>query len=62
MAEGAELKRIIEMFDPLGRPVTDPAQASRTITSYYDSKGRLVKRVLGKAMIMHLGGTGDDHD
>ncbi len=33
-------------------PVTDPSQASRTITSYYDKDGKLVKRVLGKAMIM----------
>jgi YD repeat-containing protein len=51
LAEGAELKKIVEMFDPLGRPVTDPSHASRIITSYYDGEGRLVRRVLGKAMI-----------
>jgi YD repeat-containing protein len=52
LAERAELKKVIEMFDPFGRPVTDPSQASRTITSYYDKEGKLVKRVLGKAMIL----------
>jgi hypothetical protein len=52
LAEGAELKKVVEMFDPFGRPVTDPSQASRTITSYYNMDGKLVKRVLGKAMIL----------
>ncbi len=52
LAEGAELKKVVEMFDPFGRPVTDPSRASRTITSYYDGDGKLVKRELGKAMIM----------
>lgn len=52
LAEGAELKKVVEMFDPFGRLVTDPSQASRTITSYYNVEGKLVKRVLGKAIIM----------
>lgn len=40
------------MYDPFGKEVTDPSLASRTITSYYDREGRLVKRVLGKAVIL----------
>jgi len=54
LAEGAELKKVVEMFDPSGRPVTDPRQAARTITSYYDKDGKLVKRVLGKVLIARL--------
>lgn len=40
------------MFDPLGREVSDPSQASRVVTSYYDDEGRLVRKVLGKAVIV----------
>jgi YD repeat-containing protein len=52
LAEGEELRKVVEMYDPLGRAVSDPAQASRVVTSYYDSEGRLVRRVLGKAVIV----------
>ena len=51
MAEG-ELRKVVAMFDPLGREVSDPSQASRVVTSFYDSEGRLVRRVLGKAVIV----------
>ena len=51
MAEG-ELRKVVEMFDPLGREVSDPSQASRVVTSFYDNEGRLVRRVLGKAVIV----------
>jgi len=40
------------MFDAYERPVEDPSTASRTITSYYDGRGRLMKRVLGKPIII----------
>jgi hypothetical protein len=52
VAKGAQLKKVVEMYDPFGKEVTDPSLASRTITSYYDREGRLVKRVLGKAVIL----------
>lgn len=51
MAEG-ELRKVVEMFDPLGREVSDPSQASRVVTSFYDGEGRLVRRVLGKAVVV----------
>jgi hypothetical protein len=62
LAEGAELKKVVEMFDPFGKPVSDPCQASRTMTSYYDRDGRLVRRVLGKAVIMCLKERNDPTD
>jgi YD repeat-containing protein len=52
LAEGEQLRKVVEMFDPFGREVFDPAQASRAITSYYDQEGRLVRRTLGKAVIL----------
>jgi hypothetical protein len=61
VAEGAKLKKVVEMFDPQGRPVSDPTQASRYVTSYYDGD-RLVKRVLGKAMIMGAQGPNEPDD
>ena len=62
MAEGAELKKVVELFDSCGRPVTDPSQASRAVTSFYDEGGRLVKKVLGKAVIMGPRRTADPDD
>ncbi|MBI0583453.1 MAG: hypothetical protein ISF22_04415 [Methanomassiliicoccus sp.] len=61
MAEGVRLRRTVEMFDTSGRAVSDPAQASRVVTSYYDDEGRLVRRVLGKAVILRPDGP-DDQD
>jgi YD repeat-containing protein len=58
LAEGEELRKVVKMFDPLGREVSDPSQASRVITSYYDSEGRLVRRMLGKAVIVTPEGQG----
>jgi hypothetical protein len=50
------------MFDPFGRPVTDPAQASRVVTSYFDDDGKLIRKVLGKAVIVLPEGSGDQGD
>jgi len=44
LAEGEQLRKVVEMFDPFGREVFDPA--------YYDQEGRLVRRTLGKAVIL----------
>lgn len=52
LAEGGELRKVVEMFDPLGRKVSRPSQASRVVTSYYGGEGRLARRVLGKAVIV----------
>ena len=60
MAEGAHLRKVVEMFDPLGREVSDPSQAARVVTSYYDSEDRLVRKVLGKAVIVAPKGTDAD--
>jgi YD repeat-containing protein len=54
LAEEAHLRKVVEMFDPLGREVSDPSRASRVVTSYYDGEGRLVRRTLGKAVIITL--------
>ncbi|MDW5563081.1 MAG: hypothetical protein SA339_07630 [Methanomassiliicoccus sp.] len=51
MAEGEELRKVVEMFDPLGRKISDPSHASRVVTSYYDEEGRLVRRTMGKTLI-----------
>lgn len=60
MAEGEQLRKVVEMFDPFGREVSDPSQASRAITSYYDREGRLVRRTLGKALILSPEGKSTD--
>jgi hypothetical protein len=62
VAKGAQLKKVVEMFDPFGMPVSDPSQASRTITSYYDQDGILVKRVLGKSVIIRPEGENSLND
>jgi YD repeat-containing protein len=57
LVKEGEVRKVVEMFDPFGRPVTDPNQASRVVTSFYDSEGRLVRNVLGKAVIVLPEGT-----
>jgi hypothetical protein len=52
LRNGRTVRKVVEMFDPIGRPVSDPTQAFRVVTSYFDCEGRLVRKVLGKAVIV----------
>jgi hypothetical protein len=50
LAEGAELKTVVALFDPFGRSVTGPSQASGP-SPHCEMEGMLAKRALGRAMI-----------
>lgn len=52
MVERPKVRKIVEMFDSLGRPVDDPAKAARTVTTYTEEDGTVTRKVRGKMIII----------